>query len=165
MAAAGFHGERTISQAAAAARKSESDALLQRLEAAVTGGSDLPTPALERLIAIDEAMDNDSPDWMKMAVAFVQGDASSGIHNPAYTDALLDALEAELDLGPEIAPTILPEDLGIEIRPTDEPTETEPEPTAEVNNGLTTPSIVLLALVGLVMAVAAYAFFLREARA
>ena len=125
----------------------------------------LQTKTDERLIAIDEAMSNDSPDWMKMAVAFIQGDASSGIHNPAYTDALLDALEAELDLGPEIAPTILPEDLGIEIRPTDEPTDTETEPTAEVNNGLTTPSIVLLALVGLIMAVAAYAFFLREAKA
>ncbi|MBN1563826.1 MAG: hypothetical protein JXA10_08300 [Anaerolineae bacterium] len=134
----------------------------EALHALITG---LQTKTEERLIAINNAMDNNSPDWMKMAVAFVEGDASSGIHNPTYTDALLDALEAELNLGPEIAPTLSPDELGIEIRPSEEMADTGTELTTEADSGLETPSIVLLAIVGLILAVAAYAFFLREARA
>jgi hypothetical protein len=124
----------------------------------------LQTRTEERLIAINNTMDNTSPAWMKMAVAFVRGDGSSGIHNPTYTDALLDVLEAELGLGPEIASTVSPDELGIEIRPTEVLAATGAEPTGEAEGGLTTPSIVLLAIVGLILAIAAYAFFLREAR-
>ncbi len=125
----------------------------------------LQTRTTARLIAINSAMNSTSPAWMKNAVAFVQGDGSSGIHNPTYTDALLDALEAELGLGPEIAPTISPDELGLEIRLTKEPARTDTTQTAEAESGLTTPSLVLLVIVGLILAVAAYAFFLREARA
>ena len=93
----------------------------------------------------------------------LQGDGSSGIHNPAYTDALLDALEAELGLEPEIAPTISPEELGIELH-LQETSEAETEATAEVESGLAAPSIGLLVIAGLILSAAAYAFFLRGAR-
>lgn len=117
----------------------------------------------DRLTAIGLAMNQNSPDWMKSAVAFVKGDNSLGVHNPRYTDALLDALEAELELGPEIAPTISPEDLGIASMIEPSTAETAPS-TAETQEGLTAPSIVLLAIAGLIILIAAYAFFLREAR-
>lgn len=117
----------------------------------------------DRITAIGLAMGQTSPDWMKTAITFVKGDNSRGIHNPTYTDALLDALEAELGLGAEIAATVSPEELGVVITP-DSPTDTTSS-TVEAEGGLTTPSIVLLAIAGLIILVAGYAFFLREGRA
>lgn len=47
------------------------------------------------------ALTGNEPAWVKLALDFIAGDGSLGIHNYAYTDALLDAIEAELDLNAE----------------------------------------------------------------
>ncbi len=51
-----------------------------------------------RLDAARQAVSDSSADWVKLALDFVEGDGSRGIHNYAYADALLDAVEAELGL-------------------------------------------------------------------
>lgn len=53
-----------------------------RLEGATTALASLPEP----------------PAWIQTALDFVEGDGSEGVHNYAYTDALLDAVEVELGL-------------------------------------------------------------------
>jgi len=44
------------------------------------------------------AVTDDTPDWVVTALDAVERDGSAGVHNYAYTDALLDAAEAELNL-------------------------------------------------------------------
>lgn len=54
----------------------------------------------ERLDAVQTALDQqpDAPAWVGTVVDFVNNDGSMGIHNYAYTDALLNAAEIELRL-------------------------------------------------------------------
>ena len=59
---------------------------------------DVQADTRARLDVIQAAVQDNTADWAKNALAFVEGDASLGIHNYAYTDALLDAVEAELGL-------------------------------------------------------------------
>lgn len=51
-----------------------------------------------RIEAARATTSEESPDWITTALDAVEGDGSAGIHNYAYTDALLDAVELELDL-------------------------------------------------------------------
>jgi predicted CXXCH cytochrome family protein len=51
-----------------------------------------------RLDTARAALTEITPDWVQTALTFVEGDGSLGIHNYAYTDRLLDAVEAELGL-------------------------------------------------------------------
>jgi predicted CXXCH cytochrome family protein len=51
----------------------------------------------ERLTAANESAAN-APAWVKTALAFIGNDGSQGVHNYAYTDALLSAVEHELNL-------------------------------------------------------------------
>jgi hypothetical protein len=51
-----------------------------------------------RVAAIEQAAGSDAPAGVMTALDFVGGDGSQGIHNPAYTDALLGAAEIELGL-------------------------------------------------------------------
>lgn len=57
---------------------------------------DTQAGTLARLEAARAALQGDEPAWITTALDFVEGDGSLGIHNFAYTDALLDAIEAEL---------------------------------------------------------------------
>jgi predicted CXXCH cytochrome family protein len=50
-----------------------------------------------RLEAIRNSLQGDEPVWVSQALEFIEGDGSLGIHNYAYTDALLDAIEAEIN--------------------------------------------------------------------
>jgi hypothetical protein len=59
---------------------------------------DVQAGTTERLEAAQAALTEDSPEWVVTVLAFIEGDGSRGIHNYAYTDALLDAVEAELRL-------------------------------------------------------------------
>ncbi len=59
---------------------------------------DVQTNTQARLETAAAAITPTSADWVTTALAFVQGDGSRGIHNYAYTDRLLDAIEAELGL-------------------------------------------------------------------
>lgn len=112
-----------------------------------------------RIAAVEKNIGSRTPDWVSTVLDFIKGDGSLGIHNPAYTDALLDAVEIELG-----RPAFAPE-------PTAQPTSETPLPveaeeaksTAEAEGGLTTPSLIILLIGGLIVAVAAYAFFIREA--
>ncbi len=125
--------------------------------------NDIQTGTQARLDAAQTAVTDASPAWVSEALSFVEGDSSLGIHNYIYTDALLKAAESELG----IAPTPIAEpDLGslLNITPPPEvPVPTEAF-TGQVGGGLTTPSIILLAIAGLIIGVAAYAFFLRRPR-
>ena len=126
---------------------------------------ELQTGTTARLAAVEQAVGGASPDWIDTVIDFIQGDASRGIHNPIYTDALLDAAEKELGLMASVEAEQLPDlplpDLPEEL---EEPDETGPAVAdIEPGGGLTTPSIILLAIGGLIIAAAAYAFFIREA--
>lgn len=59
---------------------------------------DVQADTQTRLDTLKAAITDTTADWAKTALAFVEGDGSLGIHNYAYTDALLDAVEAELGL-------------------------------------------------------------------
>lgn len=120
---------------------------------------DIQASTQTRLEAAKSALTDDSPAWMSVSLAFVEGDGSLGIHNYAYTDALLKRVESELDLAP--TPIAQP-DLEALINVTQQPIITSQTSTNEVGDGLTAPSIILLAIAGLVVAVAAYAFFFRR---
>lgn len=59
---------------------------------------DVQASTRARLDRAAAAVQDETPDWVRAALDFVAGDGSLGIHNYAYSDALLDAVEAELGL-------------------------------------------------------------------
>lgn len=59
---------------------------------------DVQADTRTRIDEIKAVMTDNAAEWAKNALAFVEGDGSLGIHNYAYTDALLDAVEAEVGL-------------------------------------------------------------------
>jgi len=66
---------------------------------------DTQQTTLARLQAARALTGADTAAWVETALQFLEGDASLGVHNFAYTDALLDAVEVELGLVPAAAPT------------------------------------------------------------
>lgn len=69
-------------------------ALLQKLI------DDIQANTRARIDAARAAVTDTTPDWVTRALDFVEGDGSLGIHNYAYSDAVLDAVDAELGLRP-----------------------------------------------------------------
>jgi hypothetical protein len=59
---------------------------------------DVQADTRARLDTARGALADDSPDWVKIGLDFVEGDGSLGVHNYVYTDDVLDAIEAELGL-------------------------------------------------------------------
>lgn len=61
----------------------------------------------ERLQTVETSLASaaDVPEWVQTVVDFVKGDGSLGIHNYAYTDALLDAVELQMGLVQITVPT------------------------------------------------------------
>jgi hypothetical protein len=57
---------------------------------------DLQASTESRVTAAREAITDDTPDWVSLALDFIDGDSSGGVHNHAYTDRLLDSVEAAL---------------------------------------------------------------------
>ncbi|MCA9892933.1 MAG: hypothetical protein KC615_08105 [Anaerolineae bacterium] len=119
----------------------------------------------DRVAAIQENMGDDTPEWVSQALAAVEGDGSQGIHNYAYTSALLTSAETELGL---ISGSSLSNDdvsmLVDEVLPDVEVTPV-PAPTRVPRVGaLTTPSLVILGIAGLIILFAAYTFFVRGNR-
>jgi predicted CXXCH cytochrome family protein len=51
-----------------------------------------------RIEAIRAAMPPNAPDWAVIAIDFVEGDGSYGVHNYVYADEILDLLEVNLGL-------------------------------------------------------------------
>jgi hypothetical protein len=60
--------------------------------------TDIQTDTQARLDASYAILTESTPEWVRTALDFVAGDSSRGVHNYVYTDALLDAVEAELSL-------------------------------------------------------------------
>lgn len=59
---------------------------------------DVQADTQARLETIRAALTDDTPDWVRVGLDFVEGDGSLGVHNYVYTDDVLDAIEAELGL-------------------------------------------------------------------
>lgn len=114
----------------------------------------------ERLDAANAALTDDTPAWVTRAVAFVAGDGSLGVHNYTYTDALLDTVEAELRIVPEVAPIPTPVAPAIAAAPTEAAGQAITVPDPIIGN-LTLPAVILLGIVGAILLVGAYAFFFR----
>lgn len=59
---------------------------------------DIQIDTQARLETARAALSDDTPTWVVNAIEMIEGDGSNGIHNYAYTDDLLDAIEAQLGL-------------------------------------------------------------------
>lgn len=68
--------------------------------------NDIQADTAARLEAANAALTDNSPDWVRDALAMVEGDGSLGMHNYIYADELLYATEVELGVvaAPEPAP-------------------------------------------------------------
>jgi hypothetical protein len=105
------------------------------------------------------ALNDAVPGWAKQTLDVIDGDGSWGIHNFAYTNQMLIAVEQELGLVPETAPLALPQVPTYEA--TFEQQVTEFLTPGEVIFGLTWPSLLLMTLVFGIIGFAAWAFFLK----
>ncbi|MBZ0309141.1 MAG: cytochrome c3 family protein [Anaerolineae bacterium] len=63
---------------------------------------DVQASTESRVTTARDSLNDDTGEWVMVALDFVETDGSWGVHNYAYTDALLDRVEAELGLN--IAP-------------------------------------------------------------
>lgn len=115
-----------------------------------------------RLTAAQDATGTDTAEWVTVALDFVAGDGSRGVHNYNYSDALLDAVE--LELGLTSAETDSPAAVTTPESPESDGDEAEESATeeSETPSGLTTESMTIMALSLLVIAAAAYVFFIRQ---
>lgn len=59
---------------------------------------DIQTDTQERIAAARALTDDDTPSWVLTALDIVESEGSYGIHNYAYTDTLLDAVETALGM-------------------------------------------------------------------
>ena len=109
---------------------------------------------------IQTALTGDEAEWVDQSLAFIAGDGSWGVHNYAYTDQLLDAVEVEIGLAeavvfdPEAMPTSEVIAVDAEI---DEAAESEFTDTSASPLGMAIMAISLIVLAG-----AAYLFFFRQ---
>jgi hypothetical protein len=113
----------------------------------------------ERHEAALATVSDDTPQWVADSLLIVANEGSWGIHNTAYTEALLNAAETELGLRESgTAPLVLPQ-IPTQTAPTEIPEEavsTSPEP---VIGNLTLPSLILLGIALGIIAFAGFAFF------
>jgi hypothetical protein len=118
-----------------------------------------------RLETINDELSDDSPEWVANVVDVIEGDGSQGIHNYAYTTAMLAAAENELGLRGGTASVVLPD----VATPTPIPEGVAaPGDITATDTGfgdLTMPSIIFLAICTLMILVSAFAFFFQEANA
>ncbi len=66
--------------------------------------NDIQTHTQTRLDAIQAQISDTTPAWVITALDFVTHDGSLGVHNYAYTDALLDAIETALGISQPQSP-------------------------------------------------------------
>lgn len=110
---------------------------------------DVQTDIQARLQAAQAAVSPGSPQWVRDALDFIGGDGSWGMHNYAYTLALLNASEKELELVPADVAGLA------QILSTREVLERTREATRSdtVILGLTWPELLGLGAVGLILLV------------
>ncbi len=119
---------------------------------------DVQSSTQTRLETARAAVSTASPEWITAALDFVDGDGSLGIHNYSYTNAVLGAVEKELNLAPQT-------DEGPQIGPAPETTSTTAEVTessSEESGGLATQSIVIIIACLSAMVVAGWVFFVKQ---
>ncbi len=112
-----------------------------------------------RYDAIQAALSGDEAEWVDQTLAFVAGDGSWGVHNYAYTDELLDAVEVELGLAEPVVfdPNAMPTSEVIVDSNISEAAESEFTDTSASPQGMVIMAISLIVLAG-----AAYLFFVRQ---
>jgi hypothetical protein len=119
----------------------------------------------DRIALAQDTISDDSPEWVTQAIAAVEGDGSRGIHNFAYTNAMLTSVEAELGI---VSATISDDSVVQEVADSLPPAQTTditpPAPVVPPVGGLTGPSQGILAVAGLIILIAFYSFFVRGGR-
>ncbi len=151
---------------------------IEGLQAACTGcHTDIKDPAQmqglidgvqsnvgDRLVRARDAVTDETPTWVVTALDAIEGDGSRGIHNYAYTNAMLVAVEGELGL---VNGTLSDSDVSAivaETLPPAQATQALPQAPETQVGGLTFPSVILLGIFGAIVLVAAYMFFIRGGR-
>ncbi len=116
----------------------------------------------DRLVIVQNTLTDDSPEWLSLALSAIDGDGSQGVHNFAYTHALLNAIETELGIVGETVSDNDVSQLVADSLPPIEVTDTPlREPIVPPVGGLKAPSLFLLGLFGLIILVSIYSFFVR----
>lgn len=120
---------------------------------------------VDRIAVVKDSLTDDSPEWLYDTLSMIEGDGSQGIHNFAYTGAMLSAVESELGI---VEATVSDADVAqlvADSLPSIEVTDTPlREPIVPPVGGLTAPSLFLLGLIGLILIVSAYVFLMRGGR-
>lgn len=109
-------------------------------------------------VAID-TLNDDTPQWVVDSLMIVANDGSWGVHNIAYTNALLGAVETELGLREAgTAPLVLPQ-IPTHVAPTETPDSASDSIPNTYILGLTLPSLILLSIAIGIIIVSGVAFF------
>jgi hypothetical protein len=101
----------------------------------------------------------DEAEWVGQSLAFIEGDGSWGVHNYAYADQLLDAIEVELGLAEAVVfdPEAFPTSEVIVDTEIDEAADSE-----FADSGPAPIGVALMALSVLILGGAAYLFFMKS---
>lgn len=119
---------------------------------------DVQTSTQTRLEVARAAVSESSPEWITAALDFIEGDGSLGIHNYSYSNAMLGAVEKELNIAPE-------PDEGPQLSPGPTGTTTttdEAQSDTEKETGLATQSVIIIVACLLAMAFAGWVFFVKQ---
>lgn len=119
----------------------------------------------DRIAIAQERIADDSPEWVMQAITAIEGDGSRGIHNFAYTNTMLTAVETELGIvGGTVSDADVAQQIADSLPPAQAVEESPREPVVPPVGGLTGPSQGLLAIAGLIILIAFYSFFVRGGR-
>lgn len=109
--------------------------------------------------AAENAITDESADWVQQTLDVIAGDGSWGIHNSDYVNKMLIAVEHELGLMPDVAPLEL-----LQVPTLEAPLEqqvTEVNTPGEVVFGLTWPALVLVLIAFGIIGFSGWAFFFK----
>lgn len=112
-----------------------------------------------RLEAARTSVGDDAPEWVSLALDFVEGDGSRGIHNYAYTDALLRSVETELGLA---APEVASPDTQAPPATTSSSTDTDEDSQETTERALSVQAWLIMAAALALIGSAAWVFFVKQ---
>ncbi len=116
----------------------------------------------ERIARAHDNLGDDTPEWVPLSLAAVEGDGSGGIHNFAYTNAILSSVEAELGIvGETLTDEDVVERVAAALPPPIMSDAPPPAPIVPAAVGLTAQSWIILAVCGLIIAYGGFACFVR----
>lgn len=124
----------------------------------------LQTDTQQRISTAQQTLSDDTEPWVMTALEIVDSEGSYGIHNHAYTSALLNSVE--INLGLRESTTLSDADVSAAIDgvlPDVEPVSLTPDEAPDViDEGLAPASIAILVLSGLILLVGIVFFFRSE---